>query len=131
MYLTKQELEEHEQIRIDYLIENGEAVQYGERWTEKTTHEWWLDESGKRHCRLVMTYHGGGNRGDDDEAEYIRRLLDMNRAKCISYDSANWELGVTENVLSWPDEVTHVIDTDGKLHRFRYYVPPPENLGGL
>jgi hypothetical protein len=133
MYLTKQELEEHEQIRIDYLIENGEAVQYGERWTEKTTHEWWLDESGKRHCRLVMTYHGGGNRGDDDEAEYVRRLLDTGRAitandiQVKTVDSSVLEQ-LRETIPEGP--ITHVIDSRGKAHRFRYYVPPPENLGG-
>lgn len=131
MYLSRQELEEHEQIRIQFLIDNGEAVQYGERWTPKTTHEWWLDESGKRHCRQVMSYHGGGNRGDDDEVEYVRRLLDMGRA--IELDPEMGEVTEADKEAlrdQFPeDELTHVI-VNGKAHRIRYYVPPPENLGG-
>lgn len=101
---------------IDYLIDEGEAVEYGERWTENTTHEWWRDADGKRHCRLVQTYHGGGSRGDDDEAEYAQRLLDTGRA--VHEGDAD-----TEDL---PREVTHLIGADGKAKRFRYYVAPPE-----
>lgn len=125
MNLSKRELEEHEQYRIDYLIENGEAVQYGERWTEKTTHEWWLDESGKRHCRQVMSYHGGGSRGDDDEAEYVQRLLDQGRA--IPAEQVD-RLALRAGWMPFDEKITHMIE-NGKAIRLRYYVPPPENLG--
>lgn len=111
---------------IDYLISVGEAVEYGEPWTETTTHEWWRDSNGDRRVRLVQTYHGGGNRGDDDEAEYTRRLLDMGRA--VTAES----IGI-DNTLPDPDtdllprEVTHVV-YDGKAKRFRHYMPPPEGV---
>lgn len=115
-----------EEALADYLISVGEAVEYGEPWTETTTHEWWRDADGDRHVRLVMTYHGGGNRGDDDEAEYVRRLLDTGRA--VTAES----IGI-DNTLPDPDtdllprEVTHVI-YGGKAKRFRYYMPPPEGV---
>jgi hypothetical protein len=108
---------------IDYLISVGEAVEYGEPWTETTTHEWWRDTNGDRHVRLVQTYHGGGNRGDDDEAEYVQRLLDMGRA--VQLNDATLTDEQLRNGL--PPHVTHVI-RDGKAKRFRYYMPPPEGV---
>jgi len=107
-----------EEALVDYLISVGEAVEYGEPWTETTTHEWWRDADGRRHVRLVMTYHGGGGRGDDDQAEYVRRLLDTGRAVP--------EAGAPADRLDLPPEVTHVIRADGTPERFRYYMPPPE-----
>lgn len=118
-----------EEALIDYLIGAGEAVEYGEPWAETTTHEWWRDTNGDRHVRLVMTYHGGGNRGDDDEAEYVRRLLDMGRA--IRFEDLQVR-DLTEAVLEDLQDTlapnrTHVIK-DGKAVRFRYYMPPPEGV---
>lgn len=117
---------DEEDALIDYLISVGEAVEYGEPWTDTTTHEWWRNSTGRRQVRLVMTYHGGGNRGDDDHAEYARRLLDMGRA--VTDES----IGI-DNTLPDPDtdllprEITHVI-YDGAPRRFRYYVAPPEEV---
>jgi hypothetical protein len=113
---------------IDYLISAGEAVEYGEPWTETTTHEWWRDTDGVRQVRLVQTYHGGGNRGDDDEAEYVQRLLDMGRASF-----ADFEGDITDAERDFlPPEITHVIRQrdDGSLYatRIRYYMPPPEGV---
>lgn len=118
---------------IEYLVSVGEAVEYGEPWTETTTHEWWWcanNENGRhRHVRLVQTYHGGGNRGDDDEAEYAQRLLDMGRA--VRFEDL--QVGdLTDHVLdelreTMPAEITHVI-RDGKAKRFRNYMPPPEGV---
>lgn len=110
-----------EEALVDYLISVGEAVEYGEPWTETTTHEWWRDTNGDRHVRLVMTYHGGGNRGDDDEAEYVRRLLDMGRA--VTHVHGDYH----EYANSLPPHVTHVI-VNGKAKRIRYYMPPPEGV---
>lgn len=126
---------DHEQQLIDYLIETGEAVEYGERWTEKTTHEWWIDTSGERHHRLVQTYHGGGSRGDDDQAEYARRLLDLGRAVRFSRtDGPVHEL--TEHDVTWlcdnhVPEVTHAVIGENdwaRALRFRRYSPAPEGL---
>jgi hypothetical protein len=105
---------------IDYLISVGEAVEYGEPWTPETTHEWWRDRNGDRRVRLVQTYHGGGNRGDDDQAEYARRLLDMGRAV--------HESDAPDERLDLPPHITHVIKADGTAERFRYYMPPPEGV---
>jgi hypothetical protein len=121
---------------IDYLISKREAVEYGERWTPETTHEWWIDSTGERHCRLVQTYHGGGGRGDDDQAEYVRRLLDMGRAHPVplATNTAIAELSEEDKVslrTALPEEVTHVIVGDGdqvRALRFRHYVPPPEGI---
>lgn len=117
-----------DEVLIAYLIDTGEAVEYGEAWTETTTHEWWwcanTDNGRHRHVRLVATYHGGGNRGDDDEAEYVQRLLDLGRA--VLAEKA------PEDLNSLPPEFTHVIRTvDGvrKAERFRKYSLPPEGLG--
>lgn len=113
---------------IDYLIREGEAVEYGERWTNTTTHEWWRDAQGKRHCRLVMTGHGGGSRGDNDEAEYASHLLALGRA--VRVEDVDPDVGVIDasNVDEHlPVEVTHFIE-DGRAKRFRYYVAPPEGL---
>lgn len=115
---------------INELIRTGEAVEYGERWTEHTTHEWWWCANNKngrhRHVRLVATHHGGGNRGDDDEAEYVQRLLTLGRAVLAA--DATYDLG------SLPIEFTHVIRTDaaGKRYaeRFRQYQLPPEGIEG-
>ena len=113
---------DHEQQLIDYLIKTGEAVQYGERWTRKTTHEWWVDSTGQRHCRLVQTYHGGGGRGDDDEAEYVRRLIDMGRAHPVplavpeDYELTEADKEQLRDVL--PGTITHVL------------VPSVQNLRG-
>lgn len=113
---------------ISYLISEGEAVEYGEPWTETTTHEWWWCANTKpsrhRHVRLVATYHGGGNRGDDDEAEYVQRLLDLGRAVLAENAPAD--------LATLPIEYTHVIRTDdnGTRHaeRFRQYSLPPEGM---
>jgi hypothetical protein len=115
---------------IRYLISVGEAVEYGEPWTETTTHEWWWcanNADGRhRHVRLVQTYHGGGNRGDDDEAEYARRLLDTGRA--VTAESIGIDNTLPDPDTDWlPREVTHVI-YDGKAKRFRHYMPPPEGV---
>jgi hypothetical protein len=107
---------------IDYLISVGEAVEYGEPWTETTTHEWWRDASGDRHVRLVQTYHGGGNRGDDDEAEYAQRLFETGRAIKSAVALRD------EYVRTLRPEITHVIDSSGRARRFRYYMPPPEGV---
>lgn len=118
---------------IQYLIDTGEAVEYGERWTPTTTHEWWwcanTDNGRHRHVRLVATYHGGGNRGDDDEAEYVRRLLDLGRA--VRFEDLQVS-DLTEAVLeelrnTMPVERTHVI-RDGKAVRFRQYSLAPEGM---
>lgn len=119
---------QEEESLVAYLIDAGEAVEYGERWTEATTYEWWWcanTEGGRhRHCRLVATYHGGGNRGDDDEAEYVQRLLDLGRA--VLADDAPQDLN------SLPLEYTHVVRTreDGTRYseRFRQYSLPPEGM---
>lgn len=112
--------QDHEQELIDYLISVGEAVEYGEQWTEKTTHEWWVDTAGERHCRLVQTYHGGGSRGDDDQAEYAQRLLDLGRA-VIDVDNLD------KSAL--PPEITHIVDFPSmRATRFRRYSPPPEGI---
>lgn len=113
----------NEEDLVQYLIDVGEAVEYGEPWTEQTTHEWWRDSDGHRHVRLVMTYHGGGSRGDDDEAEYVRRLLDMGRAVEVGENDALPDPGTTD----LPREITHVIQ-GGKAKRFRFYVAPPEGV---
>lgn len=132
--------QDHEQQLIDYLIEVGEAVEYGEPWTEKTTHEWWIDSSGVRQCRLVQTYHGGGGRGDDDQAEYVRRLIDLGRAAHFARqengDLVEIEQLTKEDVLYLcqvhPEpKVTHAIVGTGdqvRALRFRRYMPPPEGL---
>lgn len=106
---------------IDYLISSGEAVEYGDPWSWSTTHEYWTGEDGVRRARMVMTYHGGGNRGDDDEAEYAIRLLATGRAvrREDLPDPATREL---------PPEVTHIVRRDGRAARFRYYMPPPEGV---
>lgn len=111
------------------LLYMGEVVEYGERWTPTTTHEWWRDADGNRRVRLVQTYHGGGNRGDDDEAEYVQRLRDMGRS---------WDVAVMFSELTdedkaeyravAPPHVTHVITIDDKPVRIRYYVAPPEGV---
>lgn len=126
---------DHEQQLIDYLIEAGEAVEYGERWTEKTTHEWWIDRDGARHARLVQTYHGGGSRGDDDQAEYAERLLNLGRAVRFSrMDGPVHELAeddIAFLVKHHGAEVTHVVIGDGeqaRALRFRRYSPPPEGV---
>lgn len=111
-----------EEALIDYLISVREAVEYGEPWTETTTYEWWHDADGHRHARQVMSYHGGGSRGDDDEAEYVRRLLDLGRAVEVG-DHAPLPDPATTDL---PAEVTHVIK-DGKAERFRFYVGPPDD----
>jgi hypothetical protein len=111
---------------IDCLIRTGEAVEYGEPWTETTTHEWWRDSTGQRHVRLVMTYHGGGNRGDDDEAEYVRRLLDTGRAVSAELVHKHTSSG-SSDPLQLPRQITHVIE-NGKARRIRYYMPPPEGV---
>lgn len=122
---------DHEQQLIDYLIESGEAVEYGEPWTEKTTHEWWVDSAGERHCRLVQTYHGGGSRGDDDQDEYARRLLNLGRAFSLELSSSHiLTEGELEHlrVISEPT-MTHVVIRDGTRQtpvRIRRYSPPPE-----
>lgn len=124
---------DHEQQLIDFLIESGEAVEYGEPWTDKTTHEWWVDSAGERHCRLVQTYHGGGSRGDDDQDEYARRLIDTHRAFRVDVSSSH---EFTESELEHLRSVggptmTHVIATDGqrsRVVRIRRYIPPPEGL---
>ncbi len=111
---------------IQHLIEAGEAVQYGERWTPTTTHEWWWtnDDHTDRSVRLVQTYHGGGNRGDDDEAEYVRRLRDLGRA----VDVPEGALDADDLRARYPDaSITHVIQ-GGKAVRFRYYIAPPEGV---
>lgn len=108
---------------IDYLISAGEAVEYGEPWTETTTHEWWRDSTGQRHVRLVMTYHGGGSRGDDDEAEYVRRLLNMGRA--VSADLVHKHTASGSSDPMELRQITHVIE-NGKARRIRHYVAPPE-----
>jgi hypothetical protein len=115
-----------EETLVDYLISVGEAVEYGEPWTETTTHEWWRDSNGDRHVRLVMTYHGGGNRGDDDEAEYVRRLLDMGRAVGAASVHKHTSSG-SSDPHQLPRQITHVIE-NGKARRFRYYMPPPEGV---
>lgn len=114
---------------IDHLISTGEAVEYGEPWTDKTTHEWWVDEQGERHSRLVMTYHGGGSWGDDDEAEYSQRLLDQNIAVQLDMDEGEVFDEEFKEVLRRvvPDRYTHVV-VEGKAHRIRYYVAPPAEV---
>lgn len=123
----------HEQQLIDHLIRTEEAVEYGERWTPKTTHEWWIGSDGVRRYRLVQTYHGGGSRGDDDEAEYARRLLDLHRAFRVDM-SPNHVLTDAEidhlREVGGP-EMTHVIVGDGdnlRAVRIRRYNPPPEGV---
>jgi hypothetical protein len=124
--VTAPSAKDHEQQLIDYLIEAGEAVEYGEPWTEETTHEWWIDTDGERHCRLVQTYHGGGSRGDDDQAEYARRLLDLGRA--VTAESIGIDNTLPDPNTDWlPREVTHVV-YDGVAKRFRRYNPPPEGV---
>lgn len=117
------------QVQIDYLISTGEAVEYGEQWTDKTTHEWWRDADGKRHVRLVMTSHGGGTWGDDDEAEYVQRLLDGNLAVQVDLDEGESLDEDLKSVLRRvvPDRYTHVV-VDGKASRIRYYVPSPTEV---
>lgn len=131
---------DHEQQLIDFLIGTEEAVEYGERWTEKTTHEWWIDRDGVRHCRLVQTYHGGGSRGDDDEAEYIRRLIDMGRAHPAplavpdGHELTEADKAQLREIL--PETITHVLVPhvlelrgDGLIAvRIRHYVAPPEGV---
>lgn len=108
-----------EEALVSYLIDVGEAVEYGEPWNENTTHEWWQDSDGRRHVRLVQTYHGGGGRGDDVEGEYARRLLDLGRA-------VHDQEGLDRDSL--PAEVTHIIDAQGQPQRFRRYNPPPQEV---
>jgi hypothetical protein len=128
--------QDHEQQLIDYLIETGEAVEYGEPWTETTTHEWWTDSTGVRRYRLVQTYHGGGGRGDDDQAEYARRLLELGRAvRFGKIDGPVHELDpadVAFLVKTHPGhQVTHAVVGDGdamRALRFRRYNPPPEGI---
>lgn len=123
----------NEEELIDYLIDSGEAVEYGESWTPETTHEWWRDKDGKRHVRLVMTHHGGGSRGDDDEAEYARRLLDTGKAvEANGLYPLEETLDRMRHYADDPNDTsvtaqTHVI-YDGKAHRFRYFVAPPEDV---
>lgn len=127
---------DHEQKIIDYLIKVKEAVEYGERWTEKTTHEWWIGSDGVRRYRLVATYHGGGSRGDDDQAEYAQRLLDMGRARRTDSAQAFLVDELSEQDKQYlrdtlPEEVTHVVvgsGADARALRFRRYNPPPEGL---
>lgn len=132
--MTQPTAKDHEQQLIDYLIGVKEAVEYGDPWTPKTTYEWWIDTSGERHCRLVQTYHGGGSRGDDDEAEYIRRLLDMRRAHEVPLAWGTKATLTEEDKASLrdvlPDTVTHVITAppDSKAVRIRHYVAPPEGI---
>lgn len=108
---------------IDYLIEVGEAVEYGERWTGDTTHEWWWTDKDRtsRDYRMVATYHGTGARGDDDEAEYVRRLLDLGRAGIVS-NPRNLPLEDLVRTMVRPEDtnLTHLI-IDGKAVRFRNY----------
>lgn len=126
--------QDHEQQLIDFLIDTDEAVEYGERWTEKTTHEWWIGSDGVRRYRLVQTYHGGGSRGDDDQAEYARRLIDMGRAHPLPL--AEYVTELTEEEADrlrfmLPDEITHVIVGEGeqaRALRIRRYSPPPEGV---
>lgn len=117
------------QYMIDYLIDSGEAVEYGERWTDKTTHEWWRDENGERHVRLVMTHHGGGSWGDDDEAEYVQRLLGQNLAVQLDMDEGETFDEEFKAVLRRvvPAQYTHVV-VEGKAHRIRYYVANPAEV---
>jgi len=138
--VTKPTAKDHEQQLIDYLIVTGEAVEYGERWTGKTTHEWWTDSAGERHCRLVQTYHGGGGRDDDDEAEYVRRLIDMGRAHPVplavpdGYELTDVDKATLREAL--PETITHVLVPhmlklrgDGQIAvRIRRYNPPPEGI---
>lgn len=133
--MTAPSAKDHEQQLIDYLIGVGEAVEYGEQWTEKTTHEWWIDTAGERQLRLVQTYHGGGSRGDDDQAEYAQRLLDLGRAVWFSRtDGPVHEL--SEEDIAWlrdnhVPEVTHAVVGEGgqaRALRFRRYSPPPEGI---
>lgn len=107
---------------IDYLIEVGEAVEWGERWTGDTTHEWWWTDKDKtsRDYRLVATYHGTGARGDDDEAEYAQRLRDLGRAVLVADD-----LVTPEQLDAWRADtisnITHVVMMGGKVVRIRNY----------
>lgn len=124
---------DHEQQRIDYLIEIGEAVEYGEPWTAKTTHEWWIGSDGVRRHRLVQTYHGGGGRGDDDQAEYIQRLLDLGRAVHMPGPTALTDGDRDLLLRQYPDPaITHVIINHAtergmrQAVRLRRYNPPPE-----
>lgn len=132
--MTQPTAKDHEQQRIDYLISVEEAVEYGDPWTPKTTHEWWIDTSGKRHCWLVRTYHGGGGRGDDDEAEYVRRLLDMGRAHEVPLAWGTADTLTEEDKAQLrdvlPDTITHVITAppEGKAVRIRHYSLPPEGI---
>lgn len=136
MKVTAPSAKDHEQQLIDYLIGVDEAVEYGEQWTEKTTHEWWVDTAGERHCRLVQTYHGGGSRGDDDQAEYAQRLLDMGRAQIWAKVTGEPLPEPRESDLenlrrALPDNMTHVIVGEGdqrRAVRFRRYSPPPEGI---
>lgn len=136
MKVTAPSAKNHEQQLIDYLIETGEAVEYGEPWTPETTHEWWVDTTGERHCRLVQTYHGGGSRGDDDQAEYAQRLLDLGRARRTESERAFLAAELTEEDKQelremLPGEVTHVVVGTGdqaRALRFRRYNPPPEGV---
>lgn len=134
--MTQPTAKDHEQQLINYLIDAGEAVEYGDRWTENTTHEWWRDSNGERHVRLVQTYHGGGGRGDDDEAEYVRRLLDMGRAHPVplATNTVITELSEEDKAQlrnALPETVTHVLVGEGdrvRALRFRHYVSPPEGI---
>lgn len=123
---------DHEQQLIDHLIDAGEAVEYGEPWTEKTTHEWWRDASGVRHVRLVQTDHGGGSRGDDDQVEYAQRLLDLGRAVHIPGATTLTD-GDRDLMLRQYPDITHVVIDGGQRGqrqavRIRRYSPPPEGV---
>jgi hypothetical protein len=131
--MTQPTAKDHEQQLIDYLISKREAVEYGEPWTPETTHEWWIDSAGTRHCRLVQTYHGGGGRGDDDENEYAQRLLDLGRAVYIPGPTELTD-GDRDLMLRQHPDITHVVISatgkrgQRKAVRIRRYSPPPEGL---
>jgi hypothetical protein len=110
-----------------FLIDTGEAVEYGDPWTERTTHEWW-GTAPNRKVRLVMMYHGRGRHGDDDEAEYVRRLLDMGRARELSPDHSGEVTEQDKEALrnALPMHITHVVTPAGTAIRIRHYVPAPE-----
>lgn len=132
MKVTAPSAKDHEQQLIDYLIKKGEAVEHGERLTKDTTHEWWIDTAGQRHVRLVQTYHGGGGRGDDDEAEYVQRLLDLGRAVHIPGATTLTD-GDRDLMLRQYPDITHVIiDSEQRGQRqavrIRRYNPPPEGI---